>query len=83
MQRDAEMQYLTTLFAISQGQLSPYSDGLRAGWPGFDFRQRQEIFFPLLHNVQTGSRAHSASYPIATGSLPRGKSSLGVKLTSI
>jgi hypothetical protein len=30
-----------------------------------DSRQRQEIFF--LHNVQTGSGAHPASYPLGTG----------------
>jgi hypothetical protein len=31
-----------------------YSDGLRAGRPGLDPRQRQDMFF-LLHSVDTGS----------------------------
>jgi hypothetical protein len=34
--------------------LSPYSEMLRAGRPGFDSRQRQEI---LLQSVQNGSRS--------------------------
>jgi hypothetical protein len=38
---------------------------LRAGWLGFDSRQRQDI--SLLHSVQTGSRIHPASYLTGTG----------------
>jgi hypothetical protein len=40
-------------------------DGLRAGQPGLVSRQRQDV--SLLHNVQTGSGAHPASYPASTG----------------
>jgi hypothetical protein len=40
-------------------------DGLLAGRPGLDFRQGQDV--SLLHNVQTGSGAHPASYPMSTG----------------
>jgi hypothetical protein len=51
------------------GSLSRYSDGLRAGRPGFDSRQGKE--FSLLYSVQTGSWTHPASYPMGTGgSLP-------------
>jgi hypothetical protein len=39
---------------------SRYSDGLRAGRPGFDRRYGQEIF-SLLHSVHTESVAHPAS----------------------
>jgi hypothetical protein len=47
------------------GLLSRYDNGLRAARPGFDSRQGQD--FSLLHNVQTGSGAHPASYPMGTG----------------
>jgi hypothetical protein len=40
-------------------------DGLQAGRPGLDSRQVQDV--PLLHNVQTGSGAHPASYPMSAG----------------
>jgi hypothetical protein len=40
-------------------------DGLRAGQPGLDSRQGQDV--SLLHNVQTGSGFHPASYPVNTG----------------
>jgi hypothetical protein len=33
--------------------------------PGFDSRQWQG--FSVLHSAQTGSEAHSASYPMGTG----------------
>jgi hypothetical protein len=46
-------------------QFSRYSDGLRAGRPGFDSRQGQDL--SLLHSVQTGPEAHPASYPMGTG----------------
>jgi hypothetical protein len=46
--------------------LCPWSlDGLRAGQPGLDSQQGQEVF--LLHNVQNGSGAHPAFYPMSTG----------------
>jgi hypothetical protein len=37
-------------------------DGLLAGGLLSDFRQWQEIFFYLVHSIQTGSRVHTASY---------------------
>jgi hypothetical protein len=40
-----------------------YSDGLRAGRPGFDFWQGEGS---LLHTVQTGSGARPASCPMGT-----------------
>jgi hypothetical protein len=45
-------------------------DGLRAGLPGLDSRKGQAV--SLLHNVQTGSGAHSAPYPMSTGALSPG-----------
>jgi hypothetical protein len=47
-------------------------DGLRAGQPGLDSRQGEDV--SLLHNVLTGSGAHPASYPVNTwGSFSGGK----------
>jgi hypothetical protein len=40
-------------------------DGLRAGQPGLDSGQGQDVSF--LHNVRTGSGARPASYPASTG----------------
>jgi hypothetical protein len=49
----------------------PWSlDGLRAGQPGLDSRQGQDV--SLLHNVQTGFGARPASYPVSTGALSLG-----------
>jgi hypothetical protein len=45
--------------------LSRYSDGPQAARLGFDSRQGQD--FSLLHSVQTGSGAHTASYLMGTG----------------
>jgi hypothetical protein len=45
-------------------KLSRYSDGLRAGQPGFDFRQGK-VFF-LFHSIQTGSGARPPSYTMGT-----------------
>jgi hypothetical protein len=42
-------------------------DGLRAGQPGWDSRQGQDV--SLIHNVETGSGAHPGSYPVSTGVL--------------
>jgi hypothetical protein len=40
--------------------------------------------FALLHSVQTGSGAHTTSYPMCTeGLFPRGLSGMGVKLTNL
>jgi hypothetical protein len=44
---------------VEPGQVSRYSDGLGAGWQGFDLWQKQDS--SLLHNVKTGSGAHPAS----------------------
>jgi hypothetical protein len=38
------------------------SDGLWARWPGFKSQQGQDL--SVLHNVQSGSGAHSASCPV-------------------
>jgi hypothetical protein len=40
-------------------------DGLRVGQAGLDSRQSQDV--SLLHNVQTGSGPHPASYPMSAG----------------
>jgi hypothetical protein len=48
------------LFRTFKMRWTDYSGGLRAGLPGFDFKQGQDIF-SLLYSVQTGSEAHSAS----------------------
>jgi len=44
---------------------------IRAGWPGFDYRQEQRRDFVFLlslcHLIQTGFWPHSASYPMGTG----------------
>jgi hypothetical protein len=37
---------------------------LKAGRPGFDSRQGQD--FSILYIIQTGSEAHSVSYPMGT-----------------
>jgi hypothetical protein len=51
---------------------SRYSDELWTWLPGFEFRQGWG--FSLIRSVQTGSRAHLASYPIGSvGLFPVGK----------
>jgi hypothetical protein len=40
-------------------------DGQRSGQVGFDARQGKDV--SLLHDVQTGSGAHPASYTVSTG----------------
>jgi hypothetical protein len=52
------------------GNLSRYSDGLRAGRPGFGSQQGRD--FSLLHGFQIGSVAHPTSYPMSTGDSFRG-----------
>jgi hypothetical protein len=48
------------------------SERLQAGRPGFD--TEQGLNFSLLHNVQTGTGAHPASYRMGTaGCFPAGK----------
>jgi hypothetical protein len=54
----------STLQFISQ--LCPWRpDGHRGGEPGLDSGQGQDV--SLLHEVQTGSGAHPASYTVRTG----------------
>jgi len=41
---------------------------LWAGQPGFNSGKRKWGHFPVCHRIQTGSGAHSAPYPMGTGS---------------
>jgi len=52
---------------------------LRAGWPGFIFRQGHGVF---LRDVCTGSRAHLASYLMGTGEGFKGARAWNWPLTS-
>jgi hypothetical protein len=56
-----EVEYTPFLSLLCPWRL----DGLQAGQPGLDSRQGQDV--SLLHNVQTGSGANPASYPVSTG----------------
>jgi hypothetical protein len=48
------------------------SDGLQAGWLGFDSRLWN--YFCFVHSVQTGSGVRPTSYPMATvADFPEGK----------
>jgi hypothetical protein len=61
VKKKCEMEYTPFL-----SLLCPWRhNGLRAGQPGLDSRQGQDV--SLLHNVQTGFGAHQASYPMSTG----------------
>jgi hypothetical protein len=51
-------------------QLSRYSDKPWDGRPEDSSKQGQD--FPPSHNLQTGSGAHSASYPMGTGGISPG-----------
>jgi hypothetical protein len=70
------------LLLFEPKQLSRYSDWLRPGRLGFDFRQCSIL--SLLHSVQTDSGGHSASYLFGTGgSFPfRSKKKRSLKLTT-
>jgi hypothetical protein len=46
--------------------MEPYLHSLRAGRPGFDYRQGYKRFSPL-RTVQIGSDPHPASHPVGTG----------------
>jgi hypothetical protein len=48
---------------------------LRAGRPGLNSWQEQDV--SLLHNVQSGSGAHQASYPMSTGGSFSGGKTVG------
>jgi len=62
------------LLLIKPGQLSQYSVRLRARRRGFNSRQGQRRDLSLRYRVMTGSRTHTASYPMGTGgSYPSGK----------
>jgi hypothetical protein len=63
---------ITSPFYIGYFQLSRYSDGLWAGWPGFDPGRGRD---PSPYNiVQIGSGAHPAPYPMGIGgAFPGGK----------
>jgi len=55
-------------------KFSQYTDGLRAGQPGFNFWQVQWWILSLRHRVQTGSGFHPDSFPVGTvDSYSRGK----------
>jgi hypothetical protein len=78
--------YENTTYRISiayyyePGLLNRYSDGLRAGRPGFDSLQGKEIF-SLLHCVHIGSGAHPA-YEMGTGGFFPGVKRPGRYLTT-
>jgi hypothetical protein len=55
------VEYTTFLSLLRPWRLN----GHRGGQLGLDSGQGQDVF--LLHNVQTGSRAHPASYRVSTG----------------
>jgi hypothetical protein len=54
----------------THSMLSQYSDGLRAGWWGFDSWQDKSFFLHL--NVQTGCGVHPATYQVDTKSKAAG-----------
>jgi hypothetical protein len=55
---------------VKSGYLNLYSDGLRAGRPGFVSWQGQEIFL-YSTALRPALGAHSASCPMGTGSAQR------------
>jgi hypothetical protein len=63
--------YIVTRTDYKPGQLSRYSDWLRAGRPlgRNSIPGRVKNF---VHDVKTGSEAHPASYPKGTGSKAAG-----------
>jgi hypothetical protein len=67
-----------TVFAtvIDQGQLRRYSDGLRAGRLGFDYRQGQEIFLYSTVSKLALDTIY-ASYPMGSEGLFVGDNDAG------
>jgi hypothetical protein len=67
---DIETEIFVIFFDSSRqirgGKLSRYSDRLRAGRPWVRLRTGARDF-SLLHNFQTSSGAHPASYPMGSG----------------
>jgi hypothetical protein len=61
MKNKCEVEYTPFLSLLCPWRL----DGLRAGLPGLDSLQGQDVF--PLHNVQTGAGAHPASYQVSAG----------------
>jgi hypothetical protein len=58
--------YLITLREGELSRYSHYTTARTAEQSGFDSRQGQEIC-SFLHDVQTGSKGHPASYTVSTG----------------
>jgi hypothetical protein len=56
----------------SRGSSVSIVTGPRTGQPGFHCQHEQGRYFSLCHRVQTGSGAHSASYPMGTAALSPG-----------
>jgi hypothetical protein len=77
-------------FALSRQPVYNWSRLLNRSWRsifgrGWKVRNSNPVKrgdFSLLQNVQTGSRAHPASYSMRTDSLSRGQSGQSVKLTT-
>jgi len=69
--------YCTHINLLWAGQLSRYSDWLRAGWSGDRIPMGVRFSAPL----QTGPGAHPASCTMGTGSFPGVKRDRGVTLT--
>jgi hypothetical protein len=63
------------------GQLSRYSNWLRARWPGFNSWQGQ-VIFPLPRSVQTSSDHTQLPVLWVPGARSQGKSGRGLKLTT-
>jgi hypothetical protein len=61
VKNECEVEYTPFLSLLCPWHL----DGLQAVQPGLDSRQGHDV--SRLHNVQTGSGARPASYPVSTG----------------
>jgi hypothetical protein len=56
-------------FGSLRGSSVNIATRLWTGRQGFDSSQVQELFFSLCHRFQTGSKAHSDSYPMGIGDI--------------